>query len=125
MAHAAHIPTESPARTAIRLRGVTKTFGKGESAVRALRGVDLDVPAGEMTMLVGPSGTGKTRVVECLLKTLMACEILETEPPMVGQPHKEMKMNPKAIYAPQMFGFLDMVANEWTEGIFALLWRKP
>jgi len=75
-------------------------------------------------MLVGPSGTGKTRVVECLLKTLMACEILETEPPMVGQPHKEMKMNPKVIYAPQMFGFLDMVANEWTEGIFASLWGK-
>ena len=51
---------------AIRLRAVEKTFGKGESAVRALRGVDLDVPAGALTMLVGPSGCGKTTLISIL-----------------------------------------------------------
>ncbi|MFM7261568.1 MAG: ABC transporter ATP-binding protein [bacterium] len=51
---------------AIRLRGVEKTFGKGESAVRALRGIDLDMPAGELTMLVGPSGCGKTTLISIL-----------------------------------------------------------
>ena len=51
---------------AIRLRAVAKTFGKGESAVRALRGVDLDVPAGALTMLVGPSGCGKTTLISIL-----------------------------------------------------------
>ena len=75
-------------------------------------------------MLVGPSGTGKSKIVETLHKTLEACTPSDSEPPMVGETHKEVRMNPKAILAPQMFGFLDVIANEWTEGIFASLWRK-
>ena len=66
MPTAASIPTASPAGTAIRLRAVAKTFGKGENAVPALRGVDLDIPAGELTMLVGPSGCGKTTLISIL-----------------------------------------------------------
>jgi putative ABC transport system ATP-binding protein len=66
MPTAAPIPTASPAGTAIRLRGVAKTFGKGENAVPALRGVDLDIPAGELTLLVGPSGCGKTTLISIL-----------------------------------------------------------
>ena len=50
MPPAAAIPANSPAGTAIRLRHVHKTFGKGEYAVQALRGVDLDIPGGELTM---------------------------------------------------------------------------
>jgi putative ABC transport system ATP-binding protein len=48
---------------AVSIRGVTKTYGKGESAVQALRGVDLDVRPGELLMLVGPSGCGKTTLI--------------------------------------------------------------
>jgi putative ABC transport system ATP-binding protein len=66
MAAATSIPTASPAGTAIRLRHVRKTFGKGEYAVQALRGVDLDIPGGELTMLVGPSGCGKTTLISIL-----------------------------------------------------------
>src|ERR1022692_1314255 len=48
---------------AVVCRRVTKDFGAGENQVRVLRGVDLDVPFGEMTLLVGPSGCGKTTLL--------------------------------------------------------------
>jgi putative ABC transport system ATP-binding protein len=46
--------------------GVIKIYGSGNSQVHALRGVELDVYAGELTMLVGPSGCGKTTLLSVL-----------------------------------------------------------
>src|SRR5262249_15952972 len=48
---------------AVQLKAVTKTYGKGASAVTALRGGDLGVRGGELLMLVGPSGCGKTTLI--------------------------------------------------------------
>ncbi len=47
-------------------RGVTKTYRTGSREVAALRGVDLDVHAGELVMVMGPSGNGKTTLLNCL-----------------------------------------------------------
>jgi putative ABC transport system ATP-binding protein len=55
----------------VRLRDVTLTYGQGATAFTALRGITLDVRAGEMTLLLGPSGSGKTtllQVMGCLLR---------------------------------------------------------
>src|SRR5262249_32523815 len=50
----------------VECRGLKKDFGEGETRVRALRGVDLDVPCGMMTMLAGPSGCGKTTLLSVI-----------------------------------------------------------
>ena len=57
---------------AVRTTGVTKTFGRGESAVEALRGVDFDARCGEMVMVVGPSGCGKTTFLSVVCGTMRA-----------------------------------------------------
>jgi len=46
----------------LRLRGISKSFGP----VRALTDVDLDVPAGEVTALVGDNGAGKSSLIKCI-----------------------------------------------------------
>ena len=51
---------------AARARGVTKVYGQGAAAVTALGGIDVDIPAGSFTAVMGPSGSGKSTLMHCL-----------------------------------------------------------
>jgi len=52
--------------TVIRARGLSKIYREGKTELRALAGVDLELRAGELTLLMGPSGSGKTTLLSIL-----------------------------------------------------------
>ena len=50
----------------IHIEGLKKRYGKGDTAVDALKGVDIQVAPGEVVGLIGPSGSGKSTLLKCL-----------------------------------------------------------
>ena len=50
----------------VRIEGLRKRYGSGDTAVDALQGVELQVAPGEVVGLVGPSGSGKSTLLKCL-----------------------------------------------------------
>jgi putative ABC transport system ATP-binding protein len=57
---------EQERNTVIRAKGLGKIYREGATELQALQGVDLEVRAGELTMLMGPSGSGKTTLLSIL-----------------------------------------------------------
>jgi len=52
--------------TILQARGLKKYYGKGETQVRALDGVDLDIERGKFTAIIGTSGSGKSTLLNML-----------------------------------------------------------
>jgi putative ABC transport system ATP-binding protein len=67
-----------PSDVAVRAEGLVKVYGNRDTAVRALDGVTVDIPAGRFTAVMGPSGSGKSTLMHCLagLDTLTSGRIL-------------------------------------------------
>jgi putative ABC transport system ATP-binding protein len=96
------------AEIAIRVRGVTKEFGSGGAITRALRGVDLDVPYGELLMLIGPSGCGKTTLVSIVAGTL---EPTAGDVVVLGQDLVQMSNGRKVRFRRDNVGFVFQAYN--------------
>ena len=88
---------------AVRCRNVVKQFGKDDTAVYALRGVNFDVWLGEMTLLVGPSGCGKTTLLSVIAGILDATE---GEVRVLGAELNELSNNQKVAFRGKNIGFV-------------------
>ncbi|MEJ2590221.1 MAG: ABC transporter ATP-binding protein [Candidatus Thiodiazotropha sp.] len=95
-------------KPAVRCRGLAKSYGEGSARVAALRGLDLEVQAGELLMLVGPSGCGKTTLISILAAILAAdegeCEVL-------GRDLRRMNEADKVAFRRKSVGFVFQTFN--------------
>ena len=96
-------PAFEPGDVAVWCRGITKAYGEGESMVTALRGIDLEVRAGELMMLVGPSGCGKTTLISVVAGIL---DRDDGECRVFGRDFQQMAAAEKTRYRGQTIGFV-------------------
>jgi len=87
----------------IELRGITKTYGAGQTAFQALGGVDLSIAAGEFVAVMGPSGSGKSTAMN-----LLGCLDTPTsgEYRFQGINVEQLDRNQRALLRRQCLGFV-------------------
>ena len=100
----ASAPSPVP-RLAARIRSVNKSFGDGGSRLQVLKSVDLDVRAGDITMLVGPSGCGKTTLISIIAGTLDT-DPGESELLVFGQDLRKMSKSAITRFRSTHIGFI-------------------
>lgn len=97
-------PTEQQTQpAAVRLRGIVKSFGTGDTKVTVLRGIDLDIYLGEMLLLVGESGGGKTTLLSAIAGIL---EIDAGDIDVLGVPLSDLPAGKRTTFRGQTMGFI-------------------
>ena len=87
----------------IRLRGIVKTYGEGPTAFQALKGVDLDIMAGDFVAVMGASGSGKSTTMN-----ILGCLDVPTrgEYRFHGHPVEALTRDQRALLRRRYFGFV-------------------
>ncbi len=97
-------PTEEQTQpAAVRLRGIVKSFGTGDTKVTVLRGIDLDIYLGEMLLLVGESGGGKTTLLSAIAGIL---DIDAGDIDVLGVPLSDLPAGKRTTFRGQTMGFI-------------------
>jgi ABC-type sugar transport system ATPase subunit len=95
----------------LRLRGVSKNFGP----VQALTGIDLDIPAGQVTALVGDNGAGKSTLIKTVAGIWQPSEgemLWNGEPVHIHSPREATRLGIAAVYQDlALCDNLDIVQN--------------
>ena len=99
---------QSLAQIAVVCRGIHKTYVTGSTKTAALRGVDLEVRAGELLMLVGPSGCGKTTLISVMAGILNQDE---GECCVFGEDLKAMRQGARTSFRGRNVGFVFQATN--------------
>jgi len=87
----------------IRLAGITKTYGRGQAAFHALRGIDLVVETGDFVAIMGPSGSGKStamNIIGCLDTPTQGSYLFD------GAKIEDLTRNGRALLRRHYFGFV-------------------
>jgi putative ABC transport system ATP-binding protein len=95
--------TSAAGQPLIELRGITKVYGAGATALQALRSVDLKIDAGDFVAIMGPSGSGKSTAMNIMgcLDTPTAGEYL-----FQGVHVESLSRDERALLRRRFFGFV-------------------
>jgi len=88
---------------AIKIRGLVKSFGSGDTKITVLKGIDLDIRLGELLLLVGESGGGKTTLLSAIAGIL---DVDEGELEVLGVPLPLLSGRKKTRFRGQTMGFV-------------------
>jgi putative ABC transport system ATP-binding protein len=124
------VPDDAQETLAARAIEVTKIYGKGQTEVRALDNLSVDIPSGRYTAIMGPSGSGKSTLMHCLagLDRITSGRIFigDVELNTLSEKQLTLLRREKVGFVFQAFNLLPtLTAAENVELPLAIAGRKP